>query len=128
MVRMKTPIGKQISGMLSSEKQGGLPHDMLDLLRVLVVYNGAIWKSELVQELGLFHAFREKPGAVDKGKLDKVLKELKKEGLVIVEEQVRGTLDAKEGVRDELISLADYRATYGALSKDKILASYRLGR
>jgi len=122
---MKTSIGKQISEMLSNEKQGGLPHAMLDLLRVLVVYNGAVWKSELVQELALLHAFRREPEAVNKGEQDKVLKGLEKEGLVRVEKQTRATLHEKGGVEDELTSLVDFRATYAALSKDKILNSYR---
>lgn len=124
MVCMKTSIEKQISKMLSSEKQGGLPRAMLDVLRVLVVNNGVSWRSELIQDLALFYGFRGKPEAVDEGKLDEALKELEKEELMRAEEKVKATLGAPEGVRDELISLADFRATQIALSKDRVLTSY----
>lgn len=92
MVCMETSIEKQISKMLSSEKRGGLPRAMRDVLMVLVVNNGVSWRSELIQDLVLFYGFRGKPKAVDERKLDEALRELEKEGLVRVEENVKATL------------------------------------
>lgn len=124
MVCMETSIEKQISKMLSSEKRGGLPRAMLDVLRVLVVDNGVSWKSELIQDLALLYSFKGGPETVDEGKLDEALRELEKERLVRVEEKVKATLGEPKGVRDELISLADFRPTQIALSKDRVLTSY----
>jgi len=120
---MEASTGKQVSEMLSGEKRG-LPRAMLDVLRVLVVNQGASWRSELVQDLALLYAFRGDPGAVDERGLDEALGELGKKGLVRVEGRVKGTMDARGSAKDKLISLADYAATQGALSRDRTLMSY----
>lgn len=124
MMYMKTSIEKLVSEMLSSERQGGLPHAMLDVLRVLVIDKGVSWRSELIQDLVLLYAFRGDPEAVDEGELDKALRELGKKELVQVEERVRGTMGARGSTKDKLISLVDYVATQSALSRDRTLISY----
>ncbi len=121
---MKTAIGKHVSEMLSSEKQGGLSRAMLDVLRVLVVDKGVSWRSELIQDLALLNAFRGEPEAVDEGKLDEALGELEKNGLVRAGERVKGTMGARGGIKDKLISLSDYAVTQAALSRDRTLTSY----
>jgi hypothetical protein len=121
---MKTAIGKHVSEMLSSEKQGGLSRAMLDVLRVLVVDKGVSWRSELIQDLALLNAFRGEPEAVDEGKLDEALRELEKNGLVRADERVKGTMGAQGGIKDKLISLSDYAVTQAALSRDRTLTSY----
>jgi len=124
MMCVETSIGKLVSEMLSSEKQGGLPHAMLDVLRVLVINKGVSWRSELIQDLVLLYAFRGDPEAVDEGELDEALRELGKKELVGVEERVKGTMGAQGSIKDKFISLADYVAIQSALSKDKTLTSY----
>lgn len=121
---MKTSIGKHVSEMLSSEKQGGLFRAMLDVLRVLVVDKGVSWRSELIQNLALLNAFRGEAEAVDEGKLDEALGELEKNGLVRAGERVKGTMGARGGIKDKLISLSDYAVTQAALSRDRTLTSY----
>ncbi len=121
-MRMKTSIEKQISEMLSSEKRGGLP--LLDVLRVLVVDKGVSWRSELVQDMALLRAFKGESEAVDEGQADEAIGKLEKEGLVNVEERVRGTMGARGGVKDELVSLTDFLTTQNALSRDRVLTSY----
>ncbi|MDH5443189.1 MAG: hypothetical protein OEX16_02650 [Hadesarchaea archaeon] len=121
---METSIGKLVSEMLSSEKQGGLPHAMLDVLRVLVIDKGVSWRSELIQDLVLLYAFRGDPEAVDEGELDEALRELGKKELVRVEERVKGTMGAQGSTKDKLISLVNYVAIQNALSRDRTLISY----
>ena len=121
---MKPPIGERISRILSTEKRGSLPREMLNVLRVLVVYSGTGWKSELVRELSLFHAFKGEPEAVDEMQLDGALGKLEKEGLVKVEKRVRADMGARGSVEDELITLVDILATRNALAKDRVLTSY----
>ena len=124
MMCMKTSTGKLVSEMLSNEKQGGLPHAMLDVLRVLVIDKGVSWRSELIQDLVLLYAFRGDPEAVDERELDEALRELGKKELVQVEERVKGTMGARGSTKDKLISLVDYVATQSALSRDRTLISY----
>ena len=121
---MKTSIGKQVSEMLSSEKQGGLPRAMLDVLRVLVVDKGASWKSELVQDMASLLAFKGESEGVDEGEADEAIGKLEEGGLVRVEERIRGTMGARGGVKDELVSLKDFSTTQNALSRDRVLTSY----
>jgi len=122
---MKSAIEKRVSEILSCEKQGGLPRAKLDVLRALVLYNGSIWRSELLVELGFLSSYQPGAGGLATEGLDRILKELEKEGLVKKESAVKATLQFKEGVKDELISLVDLRATCAALSRDKLLAAYR---
>jgi len=124
MMCMETSIGKLVSEMLSNEKQGGLPHAMLDVLRVLVINKGVSWRSELIQDLVLLYSFRGNPEAVNEGELDEALRELGKKELVRVEERVKGTMGAQGSIKDKLISLVDYVATQSALSRDRTLISY----
>ena len=124
MMYMETSIGKLVSEMSSNEKQGGLPHAMLDVLRVLVINKGVSWRSELIQDLVLLYAFRGDPEAVNEGKLDEALGELGKKELVKIDERIKGTMGARGGTRDKLISLVDYVATQSALSRDRTLISY----
>jgi hypothetical protein len=124
MMCMETSIEKLVSEMLPNEKQGGLPHAMLDVLRVLVINKGVSWRSELIQDLVLLYSFRGDPEAVNEGELDEALRELGKKELVRAEERVKGTMGAQGSTKDKLISLADYVATQSALSRDRTLISY----
>jgi len=97
---------------------------MLDVLRVLVVYSGASWKSEHARELPLYHAFKGEPEDDDEMQLDGALGKLEKEGLVKVEKRVRADMGARGSVEDELITLVDILATRNAMAKDRVLTSY----
>jgi hypothetical protein len=120
---MKSTVWERISKMLSAEGKEDLSRQMLDVLRVLVVYSGSSWKSELVQELPLLRAFRGEPGVAG-GRIEEALGRLEKEGLVRVEKRVRADMGASSGVEDELITLLDLSATRSAMAKDRVLSSY----
>jgi len=122
-VCMKSIVWERISKMLSAEGKEDLSRQMLDVLRVLVVYSGNSWKSELVQELPLLRAFRGEP-RVAGGRIEEALGRLEKEGLVRVERRVRADMGASGGVEDELITLLDLSATRSAMAKDRVLSSY----
>lgn len=121
---MKTSIGEQVSKILSAEKQGGLPRTMLDVLRVLLVNRGTSWKSELIQDVALLHSFLGEPETVEEKGLEEALRELRSRGLVRVEERIRGDLGVHGGIKDTLVSLADFVATQSALLRDKTLTAY----
>lgn len=121
---MNTHIRSQISDLLSGEQRSELSCVMLDVLRVLVVNKGTSWKSELIQDLALLNAFKGKPEAINEGKLNEALRKLGEKELVRIEERVRGTMSARGGVKDKLISPVDFLATQNALSKDRVLTAY----
>lgn len=118
---MKPTIKNQISELLSSEQEHEQSRAKLDVLRVLVVNRGLSWRSELIQDLGLLCAFKSEP-EVGEGVVDKSLEELERDGLLKIEERVRGMMDGPR--EDELISLADPNATRSALSGDGVLTRY----
>ena len=122
MVSMKTDVKKGVTEILTEVTKGGMPRSMLDVLRILVAFNGAVWKSELAQGLDIMSSSGDGQKAAS-GWLDKVLEELERKGLVKVEEQIRATLQFKGGAEDELISLVDLCATSAALSKCRISTS-----
>ncbi|MEM2890527.1 MAG: hypothetical protein QW358_04230 [Candidatus Hadarchaeum sp.] len=115
---MGTNIKQLISEMLSREQEGGLIKTKLDTVRALIHYHGAIWKSELVQELTL-QASATGSGGLDLLQLDKGLQELERSGVVKIKKALRATLQSSSGVEDELISIVDLHAAYTALAKDK---------
>jgi len=54
---MKATIESQVFEFLSGE-ESELLRSKLDVLRVLVANARSSWRSELIQDLGLLHAFR----------------------------------------------------------------------
>lgn len=122
MVRMRANIKKLVLEMLSRESEGGLTKTKLDTIRALIHYHGAIWKSELVQELTMRASAAG--SKLDMGQLNQGLQELENAGAVKIKKALRATLQSSSGVADELISIVDLHAAYTALAKDKKLGSF----
>jgi hypothetical protein len=123
MMAMGTDLKKVISGLVSLEGEEGLARIKLDALRALVHYHGAIWLSELVQELQLKSAADGSPKPEEK-LLKKGLQDLERDGVVRIKKAFRATLQSRDGVKDELISLVDLQLTYATLVKNKALGSF----
>ena len=79
---MRSPAWKLISKMLSAEEKGSPSSEMLDVIRVLVVYNGAGWKSELIRELSFLRKFKNE-SEIESGLVEKALRKLKEEGYIM---------------------------------------------
>jgi hypothetical protein len=120
---MRSNVLGRISGMMSAEGQEELSRLMLDVLRVLVVYNGTSWKSELAQELPLLRAFKGEPEPAGK-MLEDALGRLQRDGLLKVEKRERAEIGGRGHVRDELVTLTDTQLTRSALAGDRVLSSY----
>ncbi|MBC7219790.1 MAG: hypothetical protein H5T49_06665 [Hadesarchaea archaeon] len=119
---MRANIKKLVLEMLSRESEGGLTKTKLDTIRALIHYHGAIWKSELVQELTMRASAAG--SKLDMGQLNQGLQELENAGAVKIKKALRATLQSSSGVADELISIVDLHAAYTALAKDKKLGSF----
>lgn len=117
---MKGSIVGEISELLSN-RDDERSQVKLDVLRVLVVNPGSSWRSELIQDLVLLRSFKGEPGA-SADEIDNALDGLEKDGLLTVEEQVKGMMDGPR--EDSLISLSDLNTIRGALSSDGVLARY----
>ncbi len=112
---MKPDVKKRVSEILAGTKLGS-SSPMRDVLLILVRFNGSVWKSELVQELGIIAGCPEgekKPIAW----LDRTISDLQGATLVKVEEMMRATMESREGSPDMLISLVDLPATSAVLCK-----------
>ncbi len=112
MMAMKTDIEKRVAEIITGGQ--GLPVPMREVLNILVHFNGAAWKSELIQELNIGEGSGEKEKI--SGWVDHAIKNMQDAGLVRVEQMIKAT-ESKEGAKDELVSLVHLAATAAALSK-----------
>ncbi len=115
MMAMKSDLKKQ---EFTASLGPGASSPAQDVLLVLVRFNGAVWKSELIQELGIMTGTcgsGENPAAW----LDRVICDLQGAGLVQVEDLIRATMQTREGTQDHLISLVDWKKTAAALRPTK---------
>ena len=99
---------------------------MVDVLRVLVVFGGSMWRSELSQDLVKFYTIVGRLEFIDEKKVDKALKNLNKLGLVRVQERERGAGISPGKIKDKFITLTDFVGTKIALSGDRELNMYLL--
>ena len=93
---------------------------MLDVLRALVVFGGALWMSELPGTISQLHV--ESPGySVDRKTLESAVKELEREGVVSAEKAKRAT---ERGAEDDvLVKLRDEKVRV-ELSGDPVISRY----
>lgn len=116
------PVKKKPPEILSNLIRSVPGDKTLDVLRVLVLNLGALWLSELVNELSSLHLFKKEP-SMSEAEVDQAVVRLASEGFLKVELGVKASMT--ESKDDKLVSLADIRLTSRALSKDKTLLSYK---
>lgn len=101
---------------------------MLDILRMLVVFNGVSWKSELYRDLERFYRFAGKAMVEDYSSIDRALIDLKSKGLITIEDKVRGEVLSRETYVDQLIKVVDYPSLKKSLMRDRLLLKYLYDR
>jgi len=95
----------------------------LDILRVLAIFNGVSWMSEIIPDImkiygySLDHPPREEL-------LAKALEDLEAKGLISIESRKRGMPLSREVYEDKLIKLKDLESAKRVLSRDKIYREY----
>ena len=96
---------------------------VLDILRVLIVFNGVIWKSEIFDSI-----LKVRRGHIDylptPDLVKKAIKILREKNIIDVEERPRGDLTTGKITKDLLIKLKDPRVNSFML-RDEILKEYR---
>jgi hypothetical protein len=117
-------ISDRIASVLAREGEGKLYRMMADSIRVLAVYNGVSWRSELIPDLLRLYRFLGRLEVVDSRLVDEALDRLEFEGLVTVEERVRGSWLRPGTITDKLVRLVDLATTMGILRSDQTYARY----
>ena len=95
----------------------------LDIIRVLAIFNGVSWISELIPDIMKVHGYILDYQITD-DLLEMALHELESEGLVSIESRMRGTFPSKGVYEDKLIKLGDLEIVKRALAEDKTYKSY----
>ncbi|MBS7618377.1 hypothetical protein KEJ51_07745 [Candidatus Bathyarchaeota archaeon] len=99
-----------------------------DILRVLTVYRGVSWRSELFIDLRKLLDFLGRPYTVKANVLDEALNSLKSDGIITIEDRTRGIMMQEGTYVDQLIHLNDYVKIRNILYKDPIFNSYMYSR
>jgi len=95
----------------------------LDIIRVLAIFNGVSWISELIPDIMKVHGYILDYQITD-DLLEMALHELEFEGLISIESRMRGTFPSKGVYEDKLIKLRDLEIVKRALAEDKTYKSY----
>lgn len=101
-----------------SEDRDALQRLMGDVIRVLGVYHGVSWRTELIQDLQKFYNVLEKPEIIDVKALDEALDRLESGKLIKVEDRLRGRPMSRGTYKDKLIHLTDLSEAKRALDRD----------
>jgi len=121
-------IPAKVANILASEGESKLNGLMADLIRVLAVYKGVSWRSELFVDLSKMYEFLGRVETVNPRLLDEALERLSSEGLIRVEERVRGLMLSPGTYRDKLIHLVDLPDVMRVLVRDRCFREYMRDR
>jgi len=95
----------------------------LDIVRVLAIFNGISWISEIILDIVKLRGHVPDYPLTDV-MLDRALEELESSGLVSVESRRRGMFPSKGVYEDKLVKLRDLGAVRRALAGDEIYKGY----
>lgn len=106
----------RILELLSSEK--GLKKLMADILRVLMLYNGVLWISELYREVPMFHGTLGEERIENEEDINKAVSKLVEMKIVKMEGRLRGSLAPEGFVREKFVYIVDHSFIMNIVSKD----------
>jgi len=119
---------EKIEKMLSNGEKTELNRMKMNIVRVLAVYKGVSWKTELFEDLTKLLEFLGQSNIVKSRILDEALTSLTLDGIVTVEERTRGTMLEEGSYKDQLIRLNDLANVKSALQKDSAFTRYMQSR
>ena len=90
-----------------------------DVLRALALFHGVLWESEVAEDIMKMRDYRV-PYVPTADKVRRAIEILSAEGLVKVEERVRGSLTSPSTYRDRLLKLVDMWGVREALLRDPV--------
>lgn len=114
--------------MLSNAEGTEVSQMKMNVVRVLAVYKGVSWKTELFLDVAKLLKFLGQPDFVRPRILDEALGSLISDGIIAVEDRTRGTMLEKGVYKDQLIRLNDVAKVKSVLEKDSVFAQYMHNR
>jgi len=114
----------KVCDVLARESESEVNRLMADSIRVLAIYNGVSWKSEVIPDLIKLYRFLGVLKPLDPKSLDEALEKLEAEGLVSIEKRMRGAFDRPCTFEDKLIRLVDSKEALKALRRDEKFMNY----
>jgi len=121
---MVEKISDRIANVLAREGESKLYRMMADSMRILALYNGVSWRSELIPDLLMLYRFLDRLEAVNSRLVDEALDKLESEELVTVEERVRGSWLRLGTFTDKLIRLVDLATATEILRRDETFVRF----
>lgn len=115
---------ERIDRTLSNAVETELNKMKMSVVRVLAVYKGVSWKTELFLDLAKLSEFLGQPDIIKPRILDKALGSLSSDGIITVEDKTRGAMLEKGVYTDQLIRLNDLAKVKSVLEKDPVFAQY----
>ncbi len=95
----------------------------LDVIRVLTIFNGVLWMSEMIPDIMKIHGYVMNYLPTEK-MLENALKELESDGIVTVEARERGMMFSKGVYRDKLVKLQNLGEAKAVLASDNVYRNY----
>lgn len=117
----------EVSKVLASENESELTKLAANIIRVLTIYYGVCWKTELPKDLIKFYNFM-KGEALNLDLMNEALDYLESKGVIVTEYRKRGELLNKGIYVDKLIKLKDLSLVSKILQKDEVFTKYRFER
>jgi len=115
---------EKIERMLNSAGETEIGKMKVNVIRVLAVYKGVSWRTELFLDLAKLLKFLGQPESIKPRILDKALGSLSSDGIITVEDKTRGAMLEKGVCTDQLIRLNDFAKVKSVLEKDPVFAQY----
>jgi len=114
--------------LLNEASEDAVSSLMLDILRILSVFYGVLWKTEISQDLIKFYRTIGEPEIVNPKMIDEAIRNLENMGLIKTKERIRGMPLSTQTYQDLLVHLTDKFATKKILQKDEKYRKYILKR
>jgi len=112
----------KVLGLLKSEDE--FEQLMGDVLRVLALYNGILWSSELRRELYTFHATLGEKEIRDVKNIDTAVSKLVEMEILRTDERLKASLADKGFTKELLIFIVDQEIVRGIILRDSKLKKF----
>jgi len=119
---------EKIQRMLNNAEETELSQMKMNVVRVLAVYRGVSWKTELFLDVAKLLKFLGQSDYVSPGILDDALMSLTSEEVIVVEDRTRGAILEKGVYTDQLIRLNGLERVRSILEKDPVFMRYMHNR
>ncbi len=112
----------KVLNLLNSENE--FEQLMGDILRVLALYNGVLWSSELYRELVTFHSTLGEREIKDVKNIDNAVSRLVEMEILKTDERLKASLAGVGATKEPLIFIADREAIRGIILNDSKLKKF----